>query len=102
MPHFLSGTESALAGGLFHGRFRQSKFLSAAGEKLRNVLDRVVGARGSRRLRWTTAARISGMPGNALIFILVGIVRTLGIVSCRASPGRTAEGGRPHMSLSTA
>jgi hypothetical protein len=41
---FLAGAESALAGRLFDGRFRNGKLLAAAGEELGDVLDGVVGA----------------------------------------------------------
>src|SRR5208282_3030527 len=43
MPHLLPGAESALAGRLFHPRFRDGKFLAARGKELGNVLDGVVG-----------------------------------------------------------
>src|ERR1035437_474456 len=98
MADLLAGAESALACGLFDQSLRDAELLAAAGKELGYVLDGVVGTSGGRGLlpAWR-CGRSAIVPGSALVFVFVGIVRTLG-VSCGASPRRTAGGGRPHTS----
>ena len=50
MANLLAGTESALAGGLFDRRLGDGELLAAAGEKLGDILDRVVGTGRGRGL----------------------------------------------------
>jgi len=65
MADLLPGTESSLARGLFDGNSRHAELLAAAGEKLRDVLDRVVGL-SREGGRGTAELRPAGPPGAAV------------------------------------
>src|SRR5579864_8504421 len=92
MPNPLSGAKSALTRGLFDRRFRDGKLLAAAGEELRDVLNRVVQAARGRGLRGpSVAAALRRTPSCTLIFVFVRIVARLGVMECWASSRWTGE-----------
>src|SRR5271166_3657440 len=89
MAHLLPWLETLLAPGLLHQRFRDAEFLSPRGEKLGNVVDRIVTASGIGGGR--SPRLVAGGPvGAALILVLVGIMRWFGWFVGRghSCPGR--------------
>src|ERR1700722_5878302 len=84
MADALARAESALAGGFFRSGFRDGEFFAAAGEKLGDVLDGIVGLGGGGNFL-ASCSDTAAPPSCALVFVLVGIMN-IGIVGCGASP----------------
>src|SRR5215472_17250958 len=82
MPDSLSRAESALARGLSDRSFGQREFLTAAGEKFGNVLDRVVSLGRNCGPTGTSPTPIAmrRTPRRTLILIFIGIMGALGMV----------------------
>src|SRR5579872_56242 len=95
MSHLLSREEPALSRRLFDRLcLGNAELLASAGEKFRDVFDRVVGLRGHGLLRSACVppVRLSGMPRGALILILIRVMRGVGIARVgTAALGRPAE-----------
>src|SRR5580704_5061443 len=73
MPHLLPRTKSALAGGLFHRRFRNAELLPARGKKLRNILDRVVSLGWSSRLL-PAGGNTVPPPASTLVLVFIRVM----------------------------
>src|SRR5579859_409009 len=102
MADSLAGTKSAFPCRLFdRSHLGHGELLAAAGEEFGDVLNRIVGPRSDSRFCGASVAStwVAAVPRCALIFIFVGIVRTLGIVSSGTSSRGTAEGCRSYTSF---
>ena len=82
MADFLSRTKALLAFGFLDDSFRHVEFLAARGEKLGDVVDGVVALAGVGRLG---AFRALALPGRALVFVFVGVVRGRVVVAVAAT-----------------
>src|SRR6266852_8487637 len=99
MANFLSRAEALSAFGLFDRQFGDAELLASRGEKVGNVLNRVVGLAGVRRRR--SALFLLAAPDRTLVFVFVRVVGGFLLVWSRATRPRVPEPGRLALSHTT-
>src|ERR1039458_9941181 len=87
MTNALSGPESSAPSGLGNLDLGPRKLLSARGEELRNIVDRVVG----RPAILAALRLVATVVRRALIFIFVRVMPAGGVIAARRMRGPRSE-----------